>query len=57
MDDLEIADDPGVKVYVKNKIPECVGYIRPANIDKLIAWLNTVDQDTIDGKLQLTLGL
>tara|TARA_Y100001951_G_scaffold68674_1_gene55566 strand:- start:397 stop:570 length:174 start_codon:yes stop_codon:yes gene_type:complete len=57
MDDLEIVDDPGIKVYVKNKIPKCVGYIRPANIDKLIAWLNTVDQDTIDGKLQLTLGL
>ena len=57
MDDLEIVDDPGIKVYVKNKIPECVGYIRPANIDKLIAWLNTVDQDSMDGKLQLTLGL
>ena len=57
MDDLEIADDPGVKVYVKNKIPKCVGHIRPANIDKLIAWLNTVDQDSMDGKLQLTLGL
>ena len=57
MDDLEIADDPGVKVYIKNKIPECVGYIRPDNINKLIAWLNTVDQDNMEGKLQLTLGL
>ena len=57
MDDLEIVDDPGINAYVKDKIPKCVGYIRPANIDKLIAWLNTVDQDTIDGKLQLTLGL
>ena len=57
MDDLEIVDSPSVPVYVKNKIPECVGYIRPDNINKLIAWLNTVNQDNMDGELQLTFGL
>jgi len=63
MDDLEIGDGPDIQVYVKNKTPDsywrtmCVGYIRPANLSKLIAWLNTVDQDNLDANLQLTLGL
>ena len=57
MHDLEIVDSPSVQVYVKNKIPECVGYIRPDNINKLIAWLNTVDQDNVEGKQQLMLSL
>jgi len=52
MDDLE--------VYVKNNtylMPECVGYIRENNINLLRAWLNNINQDNMEGKLQLTLGL